>query len=125
MQLVKNNTFFKFIFFGGLNTIFAYSILALFLYLEYHYSIATLIASVISIFSGYFINKFFVFNSKKPKNILLYSLFWFTIYNLSIFIQYFLLEIIVIENLYFNSFIATSITVIVSFITNKYYFFKD
>lgn len=125
MKIKSNNNFFKFLFFGGLNTLFAYLLLALFLYLNFHYAIATLIAAIISVISGYFINKYFVFNSQKPKNIFLYILFWIAIYNLSIFIQYLLLEIIFIQNLYFNSFIATLTTVIVSFITNKYYFFRN
>ena len=125
MQKLFDTKFIRFIFFGGLNTIFAYLILVLFLFLKFHYSIATLISALLSIFSGYLINKFFVFNSKNPKSIFIYYIFWFILYFLSISIQYILLELLLIENLYFNSLIATIASVIISFIVNKYYFFKD
>ncbi len=122
MEKFFKNKFIKFIFFGGINTVFAYLILVIFLYLEFHYVIATFIAAIISIASGYFINMYLVFNSSKARNIFLYYGFWFILYSINILIQYLLIESIS-QNLYLNSFISTLITVIISFTINKYYFF--
>lgn len=119
-----NFTFIKFIFFGTLNTLFAYLILVIFLYFGFHYSIATLISAIASIASGYYLNKNLVFEVKESKNIYLYYLYWFIMYILSVFIQYILLEFINSINLYLNSLIATFIIVIISYYANKFYFFK-
>ena len=123
MERVFKNKFIKFIFFGGLNTLFAYLIVVVFLYLGFHYAIATLIAAIISIGSGYVLNIYFIFNSTNPKSMVLYYMFWFILYNINILIQYILIETIS-KNLYLNSFVATVICVIISFTVNKYYFFR-
>lgn len=120
---IKTNKFFRFIIFGALNTVFAYLILALFLYLEYHYAIATLIAAVISVASGYVINIYFVFKSKNPKNIFLYYIFWVLIYGLNVLFQY-IFGLYLSDNLYLNSLISTLVCVVISYSINKNYFFK-
>lgn len=117
--------FIKFIFFGGLNTLFAYLILVFFLFLGFHYTLATLISALLSIASGYFLNKNMVFLSKKSKNLYQYYIFWFLMYQLSIFIQYILLNHFSSTNLYLNSLIATIVTSFISFFINKYYFFAE
>lgn len=123
IELLIKNHFIRFIFFGGLNTLFAYLLLAVCLYLEFHYAVATLIAAFFSILSGYFLNLYLVFKANSPKNLYIYYLFWFCMYLLSVFIQY-LLGIYFSGNLYLNSFIATAVCVVISFFMNKYYLFR-
>lgn len=125
MLKIFDKKFIKFIFFGGINTLFAYAILAFFLFLDFHYTLATLISAIVSIASGFFINKHLVFNVKNSKSLIFYYVFWFLMYLLNIFIQFVMLELLLIQNLYFNSFIATAITSVVAFIINKRVIFKQ
>ncbi len=124
MNRITHFEFIRFILIGGLNTLFAYIIVVIFLLLNFHYTIATLFSAIVSITSGYFLNKKLVFIVSKAKSIFIYYLFWAIMYFFNIFIQFFLLELSISSNLYLNSFIATILVTITSYLTNKFYFFK-
>lgn len=125
IKTIFDSKILKFLILGGLNTFFAYSILVFFLYIDFHYTIATLIAAIISIFSGYILNKYLVFNSNKSKNIFLYYIYWFVMYNINILIQFILLDYFISKNLYLNSLVSTLLVTILNFFINKNYFFKE
>ena len=56
--------FIKFLFVGGVNTVFGYSIFALFLFLGMHYAVATLFATILGILFNFKTTGVIVFNNK-------------------------------------------------------------
>lgn len=56
--------FVKFLFVGGLNTLFGYSIYSLFLFFGFHYALASLLGTVLGILFNFKTTGFFVFKNK-------------------------------------------------------------
>lgn len=68
--IIKNsfsNTFIKFLFVGGLNAIFGYSIYAILIYLRLHYSLATFMATVFGVLFNFKTTGRLVFRSKNNR----------------------------------------------------------
>jgi len=116
----------RYIIISGLNTIFAYLLFALFIKLNFHYTLATLFPGVISIYLGYVANKKIVFKSNinRKNNILYYYLFYVVVYFVNISIQATLI-FFGSNNDYINGGIATVLTAVGTFIINRGYFFKS
>ncbi|MCP3849718.1 MAG: hypothetical protein GY694_05705 [Gammaproteobacteria bacterium] len=110
---------------GGLNTIGAYALFALLLMLGLHYTIATLLPGIVSIYVGYVANKHIVFRAKDAHKwaLLYYYLFYFLVYLMNIGIQAVLYSLHS-YNGYINGAIALVITTIFSFAINKWVFFS-
>jgi len=112
----------SFILVGIINTIFGYSIYALFIYLGLNYVLASLFSTIIGIFFNFRTIGNFVFKSKN--NRLLFKFF-------QVYIIVFLVNIAIIKlfksvglNDYFSGAIAILFASVVSFLLNKYYVFK-
>lgn len=65
--------FIKFLFVGGLNTLFGYSLFALFIFLGFHYVIAITLGTIIAILFNFKTTGMIVFKSKDNK--LIYKFF--------------------------------------------------
>ncbi len=110
---------------GGLNTLGAYALFALLILVGFHYTLATLLPGIISIYLGYVVNKSIVFKAKDAHKfaLLYYYLFYFIVYLLNIGIQAALYSLHS-SNSYLNGAIAMAITTIFSFVINKWVFFS-
>ena len=115
-----------FLIMGGLNTLFAYALFALFIALGLHYTIATLLPGLLSIYLGYLANHKIVFKAQTTRQygLVLYYLFYLVIYLINISIQA-TMHALGFSNDYVNGAVAIVITTMISFVTNKYYFFAD
>lgn len=111
---------------GGLNTLFAYLLFALFIWLGMHYTLATLFPGIISIYLGYVVNKHIVFNARKTSrfSVLYYYLFYGVVYLANISIQT-TMHALGSANDYVNGAVAMAIMTVVTFAVNKWFFFKD
>ena len=117
------NRFIKFLLVGILNTIFGYSIFAFFIFLKFHYTVATLFATVLGI----------VFNFKTIGNLVFKNnekalIFRFT----GVYIVIYLINITLLRVLKFfalNIYIAGAVLLLplalLSFVMNQKYVFKE
>jgi len=111
---------------GGLNTLGAYALFALLIMLGFHYTLATLLPGIVSIYLGYIVNKRIVFDAEDAHKfaLLYYYFFYFLVYLMNIGIQTILYSLHS-SNGYINGAIAMAITTIFSFVINKWVFFSN
>ncbi len=112
----------RFLVAGAINTLFAYLLLAVFLFFGAHYTLATFMAGVLPILSGYFLHKNYVFLSNKG-NFYLYVAIFSVIYLSNISIQYVFL--LFYDNGYFAGLFSTVICCPLSFCLMKYSVFSS
>ena len=87
----KYKQFIKFLFVGGLNTLFGYGILVLLTLLNFHYVLTTFIATVLGILFNFKTTGCLVFKKNNNKLIFKFLLVYFLVYVLSLcFIKTFL-----------------------------------
>jgi len=112
-----NNKFIRFLFVGVINTIFGYSLYALFLKLGFHYSIAVLASTVIGIIFNFFTTGRLVFQN--TRNSLIFK--FFGVYGIIYFTNVFLLKIFDLYS--FNLYLAGAVLILpmalLSFVLNK------
>ena len=85
----ENYQFMKFIFIGGINTLFGYGVYLFFLFFGLNFAIAALVSTILGIIFNFFTTGRFVFNSKNNslffRFILVYVIiYFFTVIGLSI-----------------------------------------
>lgn len=114
-------SFIRFLFVGGINTIFGYSIFSILILLQIHYSIASLLATILGILFNFFTTGRVVFENNNPK--LLFK--FFGVYGVIYLINLFFLKIF--DSCQVNMLIAGAILVlpisILSFILNRSFVF--
>lgn len=76
--------FIKFLFVGGLNTLFGYGILALFTFLNFHYTVSTFLATVLGILFNFKTTGSIVFKNHDNKLILKFIMVYGIVYVISI-----------------------------------------
>lgn len=84
---IKHNIdwqFIKFLFVGGLNTLFGYGIFALFIYIHFHYTIATLLATILGILFNFKTTGCIVFKNNDNKLIFRFLAVYAFVYFLTI-----------------------------------------
>ncbi|WP_039920104.1 GtrA family protein [Sulfurimonas gotlandica] len=113
---------FKFLFIGGINTVFFYLTYALFIFIGFHYTVAVTIAAVIAMFFSFKTFGKFVFKSNDNKLITKFILVTLINYLLNIIIIFFFKKFG--YNSYLAGLFATIIVACNSFVLNKYYVFK-
>ena len=116
----------RYIIVSAVNTVLAYGLYAIFIFLGFHYSLAALLPGIISIYIGYLANRSIVFKVKKQsvKTIFYYYLFYLLVYLLNIFTQA-CLNVLGFNNDYVNGAIALFVSTVVAFSVNKWVFFKN
>jgi putative flippase GtrA len=119
------NLYIKFIINGTLNTIFSYTIFSLFIYLNFHYTLASLFALIVALIFNYFTMKNFVFkkNNKDKTQFIRFMLSNSIMYIINIYLLY-LLEIYYSTNMYLNGLLVAVPLAILSFFINKMIVFK-
>lgn len=115
-----NRQFVKFIFVGILNTAFGYAIYSLFIYLNMHYSVASLLATVVGVMFNFKSLGVLVFRSSN--NRLIYK--FISVYLITYLLNIMLLSVL---NNYYNPYISAAILIIplalVSYFLNSRYVF--
>jgi len=120
---MKNNKFIKFILVGILNTIVGYSLFALFLFLNVHYSLAVLFSTILGVLFNFKTIGKLVFGSHDNRLIFKFILVYIVIYLLNI-TGLWLFKINGFENMYINGLVLLVPLAIISFVLNKKYVFK-
>jgi putative flippase GtrA len=59
--------FIRFLFVGGINTLFSYLVFSVFILLQFHYAIASFLATILGILFNFFTTGKIVFNNNDPK----------------------------------------------------------
>lgn len=110
-----------FIMTGGVNTAFGYGLYALFLMLGMNYALSLLLATCLGILFNFKITGKFVFNNQNNSLLFKFIMAYIFSYGLNI-VAIYLLEPL-LNNLYLSGFIALILSVILTFILNKYFVF--
>ena len=119
----EKRQFILFIIIGGLNTLFGYTIFALFIFCKLHYTIAVLFSTILGIIFNFFTTGRVVFKNKKNHLFFKFVLIYGILYLINISIITLLNKIS--NNLYLNGAISIATLSIISFFSSKYYVFKE
>ena len=115
----------RFLFVGGLNTIFGYGIYALLVYFDTNIYLANVISTVLGVFHSYLWNRYYTFKSKDKA---LGEIFRFiTVYLISFAISNVILYVFVTKmgiNKYLGGLFNLICTTLISWFGHKYFSFK-
>jgi len=113
--------FVKFILVGVLNTLFGYSVYSLFVYLNVHYAIASLISTLVGVLFNFKSIGLLVFNNSSNKLLLKFCAVYGVVYLINLF------SLSILKN-YFNLYVSAAMLVLplalVSFFLNRKFVFK-
>lgn len=117
--------FIKFLFAGGLNTFLSYFLFLLFYSFGFHYGVALIMVSGITIPHAYLWQRYWIFKSKNKihKEFIKFTLVYIGIFFVNLGVLSFLVEWIGMDPR-FAEIIAIGIAVIVTFTTQKYWSFS-
>jgi putative flippase GtrA len=115
--------FIKFLFVGGLNTLFGYGMFALFIYFHFHYSIASLLATMLGVLFNFKTTGKLVFKSNDNRLILRFIGVYVIVYLMNIL----LLKILQLfgMNVYLSGAIVILPLAILSYLLNSRYVFSS
>lgn len=120
---MQNNKFIKFILVGILNTAFGYSLFALFIFLNMHYSLAVFLSTVLGVLFNFKTIGKLVFDSHDNSLIFRFIAVYVLLYLINISCLWFF-KISGFENMYINGFVLLFPLALISFVLNKKYVFK-
>jgi len=115
--------FIRFLLIGVINTIVGYSLFAFFLYIGFHYTIATLFSTILGVLFNFKSIGIFVFESHDNKLIFRFILMYIFIYILNILGLY-ILKVLNYTNMYWNGLVLIVPLAIISFMLNKFFVFS-
>ena len=113
----------RFVLIGCLNTVFAYSVYCLFIFIGFHYTVAVFLSTVIGICFSFKTMGRFVFN--KTDNKLIFK--FFAVYGFCYFLNIGILRALTgcgLQNLYVAGLISSGLVALVSFCLNKWVVFR-
>lgn len=116
--------FCKFLVTGAINTLFGYCIFALFIFLNFHYTLATLLATILGIFFNFKTTGIIVFKNRKNKLFFKFILVYGFMYLVTI-VQLSFLKSIHMDNMYINYAIAILPNAMLSYFIMKKVVFKE
>lgn len=118
-----NRGFIRFLLVGGLNTVFGYSMFSLFIYIHFHYSIATLFSTVLGVLFNFKTIGKLVFKNSNNNLLLKFVVVYTVIYLLNI------CALRIFSFFQISMFVAGAVLALplalVSFVLNKKYVFKE
>ena len=118
---ISTKQFIKFLIVGGINTLFGYGLFALFIFLGFHYAMASFLATVLGILFNFKTTGVLVFQNKV--NRLLFR--FFGVYGVVFVINVLMLK--VLGNVGFDMYIAGALVIVplavLSFVLNKLFVF--
>ena len=122
-MFIKENKFFRFILVGILNTAFGYSLFALFIFLNIHYSLAVFLSTVLGVLFNFKTIGKLVFDSHDNSLIFRFIAVYVLLYLINISCLWFF-KISGFENMYINGFVLLVPLALISFVLNRKYVFK-
>lgn len=122
MHPILKNRFFRFLIIGGINTLFGYSIFALFIFIGLHYALASFLALLAGVLFNFKTTGRFVFQSKNNLLIFKFASIYLMIYLINVgFLKF-------MATLYINMYLAGALVVfpvaILSFTLQKKFVFR-
>lgn len=120
---MKNSKFIKFILVGILNTAFGYSLFALFIFLNIHYSLAVFLSTVLGVLFNFKTIGKLVFDSHDNSLIFRFIAVYVLLYLINISCLWFF-KISGFENMYINGVVLLTPLAVVSFVLNKKFVFR-
>ncbi|MFD0716748.1 GtrA family protein [Paenibacillus sp. GCM10027626] len=114
--------FIRFLFVGGLNTIFGYAVFSLFLYFNFHYTIASLLSTLLGILFNFKTIGRLVFENKNNRLFYRFMAVYLIMYLLNILLLKLLSS--VFSNLYYLAAVLIIPMAILSFLLNKSIVFR-
>lgn len=115
--------FIKFLFVGCLNTVFGYSIFALFIFLGFHYILAVTLSTIIAIIFNFFSTGRLVFKNNNNQLIFKFLFVYFITWLINTGFIY-IYKLFIGSNLYIAGFLILFPNAMLTFILMKYYVFK-
>lgn len=122
-MFIKENKFFRFILVGILNTAFGYSLFALFIFLNIHYSLAVFLSTVLGVLFNFKTIGKLVFDSHDNSLIFRFITVYVLLYLINISCLWFF-KISGFENMYINGFVLLVPLALISFVLNKKFVFR-
>ena len=124
MQLLnlKNIQLFKYLIVGGINTLFGYSVFAIFIFFEFHYSLAALIATILGVLFNFQSYGRLVFKNHSWYFLVRFIAVYVLIYFVSL-ILLFLFNLLV-SNLYVSGLMLIPFTAYLGYFLNKRFVWK-
>ena len=114
--------FFRFLLVGGINTLFGYLIFSVLILLKLHFSIASLLGTILGVIFNYFTTGRIVFNHRDTRLIVKF----FGVYGITYLVNLFFLNIF--DKLHMNMLLAGAILIfpiaLLSYFLNKKFVFK-
>lgn len=111
-----------FLFVGGLNTLFGYSLYALLIYFGVYYPLAVLLATCLGVLFNFFTTGKIVFKNSNNRLLIKFIGVYAFLYVLNVIIINVLHALS--DNLYLAGFIATFPLAVIAFVLNKFLVFK-
>lgn len=115
---------FRFILVGILNTIFGYSLFAIFIFLNMHYSLAVFLSTLLGVLFNFKTIGKLVFDSHDNSLIFRFIFVYVLLYLINISCLWFF-KISGFENMYINGFVLLIPLALISFILNKKFVFRN
>ena len=113
---------YRYIFIGGINTVFGYGIFAFFLFFDFHYSVAILMATILGIAFNFQTYGKFVFKNHSQRLIIKFILVYLLIYVVNVLLVS--LTDLFISNLYLSGVMMTLPIAYLGYILNKRFVWK-
>ena len=116
------NRFIRFLFVGGINTLFGYGIFSLMVYLGLNYILAALLATIAGIIFNFHTVGSIVFNDRRYSLLARFILVYFTGYGLNVFGIHFLMKYI--DNTYISAAILVMPLAVIMFSLHRKFVFR-
>ena len=124
--MIKNIKFiegYKYLFIGAINTVFGYGVFSLFIFFDYHYSVAVLVATILGVLFNFFSYGIFVFNNHSNRLIIRFAFVYVILYFVNVLLLY--LSNFVINDLYISGAILAPLMALLGYILNKRFVWKS
>jgi putative flippase GtrA len=122
LKSIKYIEIYKYFFIGGINTVFGYGVFAFLLFLDFHYSVAVLVATISGVVFNFQTYGKFVFQNHSQHLIVKFILVYIVIYTVNVS----LLSLVDIftDNLYLSGVIVILPVSYLGYILNKRFVWK-
>lgn len=122
--MLDNRVFLRFILVGAINTLFGYSLFALFLYAGFYYPIAIFLATILGVLFNYKTMGRLVFFHQGKSRLVPFVFVYIMVYSLNVY-GLWQLEVFGLENKYIAGALLMIPLALVSFLLNKSVVFKE